>query len=281
MRSILGWSAMAACAFGAIVFRSTTGDASTPSGGGLGWQGRVVVCAGSDRVLRIEPTGRCPAGTTAYTVGVAVGPGTAPDKAADDAGPQIRDLKDRVASLEHELDALRADRGRVGTRVVAPFEVDDAQGKAIFAVGAKPRGFELRSASGIALAAGLADPERGAYFTMQDEKQSNRVAIGVSPNSTPQVALRQAGQRRVLLSISDMGEPSLQLRTPNDVPTVILKLGPTGNGLLQLADGAGDTKVEAGTTKSGTGIVRVYPSTCPAGGGLFAPTCIQGQRMGK
>jgi hypothetical protein len=242
---------------------------------GSATQTGVIVCAGADRLLRIELSGKCPAGTTTYHLVVA-----APNSVSDDDHTAIQDLKSRISALERELSTTRTNKAEVTAHVTAPFEVDDAQGKPIFVVGAGPRGFELRSAAGSPIIR-AEEGEFGPVLRIKNETGASQAVMGIS-GTTPQVVLRTAGKRRAILYVANSGESQLQLLTESEIPVTALTTGVSGNGSLKLYSSGGDLNVGAGTTAEGVGVVQVGPfGACIGRMAPLVSDCIKGHKQAK
>ncbi len=230
-------------------------------------QGDFVVCVGADRVLRLEPTGKCPANQTSYRIIDLAGSGPAPGG--------VSSLEKRLASLEAFVRDVGQKTGN-GRKITAPFEVTDGNGKTIFAVTTEPRGFQLFLANGqpVAVVAARAEGD-GAYFKAFNPEKTRTIAVGVVENMA-EVTLRDGSALRGLFFIDDGGKPMLQLSS-RTTPVATLHEGSGGAGHLQLLSPAGTPTVEAGTIASGVGLVRAGPRfTCTGKGGLAAPDCIMG-----
>lgn len=237
----------------------------------------AVVCVGADHVLRVDPSGKCPSGASRFNLVVGNGgdAGNGDDKAV------MRELKSRVAALEQDVQSMRGDHGRAASRVAAPFEVDDKDGKPILVVGLGARELEIRAPSGRPVLVAGMNNDGGTLLRTQDESGGSQVVLGVSPSKTPQVVVRRDGVRRGILYVNEDGLSQLQLMTKGEIPTVFLTQGQTGNGLLRLSNAGGDMRVEAGTTRNDRGTVQVGPFTaCVGSGGLLPPSCLMGNTTG-
>jgi hypothetical protein len=247
---------------------------ATVAAGPFRSQPGAVVCVGADRVLRVEPSGKCLPGATRFNLALVNGGGEAnngDDKAA------IRDLKSRIGALEQSVQQTSTDHGRVPSRVTAPFEVDDKDGKPILVVGLGARELEIRGPSGRQVFVAGMSNAGGTLLRAQDEAGGSQVVLGVSPSKTPQVVIRRDGVRRGVFYVTEDGLSQLLLMTKAEIPTVFLTQGPSGNGLLKLYNTGGDLRVQAGTTHDDRGSVQAGPFTaCAVSGGLLPPSCLLG-----
>ena len=268
MRSLRGWTTPAL-----IVAACTATLAARP----FYSQSGAVVCFGPDHVLRVDPSGKCPSGTSPFNLATG---GGAEDPSNNDKA-LIRDLKSRVAALEQDILGMRSDHGRVPARVAAPFEVDDKDGKPILVVGLGARELEIRAPNGRPVLIAGMNADGGTLLRTQDESGASQVVLGVSPSKTPQVVVRRDGVRRGILYVNEDGLSQLQLMTKSEIPTVFLTQGQSGNGLVRLYNAAGDMRVEAGTTRSDKGTVQVGPfAACVGSGGVLPPSCLMGNPTG-
>lgn len=239
----------------------------------------AVICVGGDHVLRVELSGKCPSGSSRFSM-AALNPSADAVEAANDRA-LILELKSRVAALEQDALEKRNDHGHAANRITAPFEVDDKDGKPILVVGLGARELEIRAPSGRPVLVAGMNNDGGTLIRTQDESGGSQVVLGVSPSKTPQVVVRRDGARRGILYVSEDGLSQLQLMTKTEVPTVFLTQGQTGNGLFRLYNAGGDMRVEAGTTRNDRGTVQVGPFTaCAGSGGLLPPSCLMGSPTG-
>ena len=124
-----------------------------------------------------------------------------------------------------------------------------------------------------------------------------RVVLGMAKDETPNVVLYSRDNRFRGAMMGDVEHPQIVLGssagtaalmmnktggvlqfTNNTSPIVTLGLSENGNGRLQIADAAGTTMVEAGTSANGFGIVRAGPQFGGPVGSLTIPWHIQGRK---
>jgi hypothetical protein len=267
---------------------------------GAGGDG-VHVCVGADRVLRLERSARCAAGSTEYYLAevepeLADAPGDEKAGTADLAALQQRvaTLSERLAvanqqaaALSQRMAALEAapkppapagKGGQAASRVVAPFEVVDQAGKAIFAVRPEPRGLVLLDSQGrqVVLASALAE---GGFFKARSGDGSLETVMGVNNKYAGFVLRGTGGKSRGSFAITEDGKPILNMTNDNFVTVVALTQGSTGGGYLALGNAEGASTVEAGTTPEGVGLVRAMPNGNPGAGLVGMPgTFILGRK---
>ena len=124
-----------------------------------------------------------------------------------------------------------------------------------------------------------------------------RVVLGMTKDETPNVVLYTRDNRFRGAMMGDVETPQIVLGSSagtatlmmqktggvlqfsnNTNPIVTLGLSEGGNGRLQIADAAGTTMVEAGTSATGFGIVRTGPQFGGPVGSLTIPWHIQGRK---
>jgi hypothetical protein len=226
------------------------------------------VCVGDDRVLRHQPTGPCPSGTTGYELALEADelglPPGEDGKASEQRVEELRLKLDLLSSklMEVQKELATAAAVRAGGKVVAPFEVVDQTGKMIFRVRQDPRGFEMATASGASVAWGSA-LEAGGVFKTRSSASFPEVVMG-SAGAFGGFAIRDAEQRgRTSLSLTN-GKPSLEMNNENYVGIVAITQGASGGGLVQLGNATGNAMVQAGTTSGNCGKVETFPTRPPA-----------------
>jgi hypothetical protein len=251
---------------------ATAVAAQAPTGGRL--------CVGSDRLVRYQGAGPCPAGQTEYVPGV---PG---EKAATGESSQVAELRQKLdfvgkklADLEQA--AAESKEGETfagkGLKIRAPFEVVDDADKTIFAVRADPRGLILVDGQGRTMVAASALAEGGFVKALAGDG-SLQTVMGVN-GKVAAFVLRQGGQTRGTLAIAEDGKPVLNMSNDNLVTVVALTQGKSGGGYLSLGTATGASAVEAGTTPQGVGLVRALPVGNPGAGLVGMPgTFIVGRR---
>ena len=233
-----------------------------------GEQTSLQVCVGADRVLRHQPSGACPSGTTGYELSLEGGEiELPPDDESKASNQRLEELRLKVDMLSSKLMDVQKELGnaatvRAGGKVMAPFEVVDDAGKMIFRVRQDPRGFEMAAASGVSVAWGSA-LEAGGVFKTRSSATFPEVVMG-SSGSLGGFAIRDGEQLgRASLTLTG-GKPSLELSNENHVGIVSITQGSSGGGRIQLGNASGDAMVQAGITAGNCGKVETYPLRPPA-----------------
>jgi hypothetical protein len=235
---------------------------------GLEEKPSVHVCVGDDRVLRHQPNGPCPSGTTGYELAVEADElGLPPSEDGKASEQRLEELRVKLDILSSKLTDVQKELAnaatvKAGGKVMAPFEVVDQAGKMIFRVREDPRGFEMTTAAGQAVAWGSA-LEAGGVFKTRSSASFPEVVMG-SAGTFGGFAIRDAEQRsRASLTLTN-GKPSLELANENHVGIVSIMQGSSGGGHLQLGNAAGAAMVQAGITAGNCGKVEAYPLRPPA-----------------
>jgi hypothetical protein len=264
-------------------------------------QPQLHLCAGSDRVVRVEPSGRCPAGQTAYTVAAAV-PG-APDQQAQladisrrlaaleqaggaananaSAPAQVSDLAARLRAVEQQLSRPQPSpaSGGVGNTVRAPFTVVDADGKPIFRVNNTTRSFNLLDQAGHVVALGSAI-EGGGFFKVLTPS-SSRVGVLGAVGDESVLQLRdgaEAADNRLSLVMAKDGKPVVLILNDDHTGVVALSQGTSGGGLIQVDNAAGDVRLEQGVLPDDVGAIHAGPQFNCAPKTFTVPDCIAGHK---
>jgi len=245
----------------------------------------IHVCVGVDRVLRFAPGTSCPAGQASYNLALDGTQPNAPDE--DKSLPnQINDLKktidflrDRVSNLEKEVGKPNKNESAVEHIVHAPFYVMDKSGKPIFTV---TDGVGTQAMGRVRVGRGSGD-NYGVWVA--NAGGTPVLAFSEAKDGAGAVSAYDKDGRR---SVQAHGGEGVALFSPSGKSVVgmgyneaslergILQL----SGIFQIFDGAGQTMVEAGTTKKdGVGVVRVGPGAkCVPMGPLRVGDCIMGRR---
>lgn len=228
----------------------------------------LQVCVGDDRVLRHQASGSCPAGTTGYELAVEA------DELGLPPGDEGKASEQRLEELRVKLDMLsaklmdvqkelgNAEKVRAGGKVMAPFEVVDEAGKTIFKVRDAPRGFEMVTAAGQAVAWGSA-LDAGGIFKTRSSGSFPEVVMGSAGNYGGFVIRDAEQQARASLALTD-GKPTLDFSNENYAGIVSIRQGSSGGGHIQLGNAAGNAMVQAGITAGNCGKVEAYPLRPPA-----------------
>lgn len=105
--------------------------------------------------------------------------------------------------------------------------------------------------------------------------------IGAIMSGTGQIHVAGPGGQTLATMVAEKDQGAFSVRSASG--TTIARMGEgTGGGLFQLADQAGNAKVEAGIHTSGVGLVRVYPLGSPSAGMIGMPaTFLIGRAGGK
>lgn len=236
--------------------------------------GSAQVCVAADRTMRLASGTTCPSGQTGYRVVLAGSPG---NPAGDDKGSaaQVTELKktvdflkDRVASLEHEVATVA--QVKAGGKVMAPFEVLDHSGKLIFRIRDDRHGFEMANAAGqtVLWASAL---DGGGVFKTRNAAGFPEAAMGSVAGMGGFVLRDGQDADRASLTLSG-GKTSLDLRNDNHINIASLHQGSTGGGALQLGAASGESAVQAGVASGGKcGRVEALPRTNPGRQMVGAP----------
>jgi hypothetical protein len=233
----------------------------------------IHVCAAEDGILRLaEGSTTCPAGQKSLYLAKPGAPTTKnAEQKADES--QSESLQRRLANLEQRIKELEAaaNRGELGNRVVAPFEVVDRAGKRIFAV-EQPFGATLVSVfnrdSEAAGATIGATPQGGYFFAMSaSDSHAELSALG----SYSGVTVVENDVTRVDLG-RDKGKGTYRLKFFTSAGKDVAGIGQsadTNGGLVVIQDAAGKTRAGMGITPDGKGAISVRNSSETTIAGLF------------
>lgn len=243
MMILLGAGVMAAIA---VVWSSVAGLAQETTG-------TVPVCVGADRVLRfVEIERNCRAGELRFMLASA----TVGSKSEESEG------KKPAKKPNQSSNQSPSTRDGVPTKVTAPFEVVDRQGRTIMRVqeptSDSSRGVYIFNDKGSDVASVYVLRSGGGSVKVRNsEGNSGRYAVMAYPADGPSFAMK--GDNDQFLAVAD--KDGFVWYNNKGLPAVKLGAGESGNqGLLEIADGNGKAVVEAGSLQGGRGIVRVYPS---------------------
>jgi hypothetical protein len=170
------------------------------------------------------------------------------------------------------------------TRVQAPFEVVDRQGRPIARIldwSDQSGGVYAYNAAGkIVAVLGPINSQNGGRVAVYDG--SGRAFAGTLAYSPEGAAIelpRGFNEHGILINA---GTGELNIYNTQGYASVALKTGQSGAGRVTLGDVAGNTVVEAGSTAAGIGIVRVGPRLGGTSGvtqsGLLLPNAIVGRK---
>jgi hypothetical protein len=256
--------------------------------------GEVHVCIGEDRALRLtgamEP---CAGGQRRFTLKEAgvepLEPHEPGRERAHDAEPKgAAVLKERLADFDRRLDVMevQSERGELGNKVVAPFEVIDRDGKVIFRV--EEEAVRLYNGAGKAVAQMRAN-EDGGYFLGVSADAELVAAIGVSGQMAG-VMLTEGGVTRL-----DLGRHktagSYRLRVFGPAGQSIAGIGERpdiGVGTTYVADGTGQIRAAMIVQEEGKGQIYINNRSGTmvlaateglTGGGLLEIMNASGDRM--
>lgn len=180
---------------------------------------------------------------------------------------RVKTLEQRLASLERALESKNAESNKAGAQTVrAPFVVVDENGKTLFRVDVAPGSNRARAAVGDP--AGMhvhlgPNVEGGATVAiMNNATDGNLYLIGSAKNSY--IGIKN--ERRVI-SLSANTESAI-MQILNGSGNAVITLRGQNNGIFQLSNEAGETRVSAGVLPAGTGAVRAGPGSAPTGPGI-------------
>ena len=245
----------------------------------------IHVCVGADLVLRFSPKGAaCPQNQVGYDLSLDVNEPKPPKE--DEPPPKevvelqktVDFLRDRVSNLEKELGKHDKNESDVAHIVRAPFHVVDKSGKPILtvtddAVKQATGRVRIGRGSGDNYGVSIANPA-GTLVAGLTEASNGAGGLGLYD---------QAGK----LSVRGIGGLGVQLYSPSDkeIASFGFKDDTHDSGHLwmhgnfELVDGSGLAIVEAGTSPSGVGVVRVGPAKkCVPMATLRVPDCIIGRQ---
>jgi hypothetical protein len=172
------------------------------------------------------------------------------------------------------------------TRVQAPFEVVDRQGRPIVRIlewGSTAGGgvYAYNRSGNVAAILGAMTNLNGGRVSVFDgsARVSDAASIGFPEGGAYMTLPRGADEEGVQIS-GATGE--INIFNTQGYASVALKTGVSGAGRLTLGDVAGSTVVEAGSTVDGIGIVRVGPRLGGTSGmtkaGLVLPNALVGRK---
>lgn len=231
----------------ALVWLSVTGAAQETGN-------TVPVCVGADRVLRfVEDEKNCKVGEQRFLLASV----TAESKSEE---PEPKKPPAKKPDQSPEKDSSNSNG--LPTKVTAPFEVVDKQGRTIMRVqeptSGTGRGMYLYNDQEHIVAGVGASPSGGGRVGVRDSTGGvdQYVAMGLS-GSGPYINLTRDNGKLLAALDSD----GLVFYNNNGLPAVSLGAGESGNkGVFKIADENGTAVVEAGSLQGGRGIVRVWPS---------------------
>ena len=217
--------------------------------------GAIHVCAANDGVMRLAQGSECPAGQTSLYL---ARPGTvsAERPPNDDlaAKQKIADLEKSVAELER-----MSDRGELGNRAEAPFEVKDRDGKVIFKV---DTGYvKLYNRVGKAVAEILAS-DSGGGFQALSASADLQASMGVGEVHPASVMVTQGGTTRLSLGRAKQ-EDRYALIVSGSAGKMVAGMGQNledGNGVILVADQGGVYKAGLSVLQNNHGAVAVNNS---------------------
>ena len=232
----------------ALVWLSVTGAAQETGN-------TVPVCVGADRVLRfVEDEKNCKVGEQRFLLASV----TAESKSEE---PEAKKPPAKKPDQSSEKDSTNRDG--LATKVTAPFEVVDKQGRTIMRVqdstSDTSRGVNIYNDQGrVAAHVGVLISSGGGRVMARNSGGDVSRYVQMSyPAEGPHFAMK-GDNDKLLLLINSLGSVWYN---NNEVPAVSLGAGESGNkGVLKVADENGTAVVEAGSLQGGRGVVRVYPS---------------------
>lgn len=182
----------------------------------------------------------------------------------DNKEKQMANLERRLAALERNPSGGKG-RGDApaGSRVRAPFVVEDDDGDVIFRVvgGKSPRLFIGNEKGGnIEFGTGAAG---GGVVRVRDGDGDDRILLVASQGHGE---IRAVSDKQTAVLTSGLSYTSAALRLiVGDTPTAVVGAGSTGNGHMTLSGPSGDIAVLAGLNNEGVGMVKVGPAQRTSG----------------
>lgn len=256
--------------------------------------GEVHVCIGEDRALRL--TGAmvpCPGGQRRFTLKEA---GVEPmephepghEPAHDPAPKSPAGLQERLADFDRRLDVMemQSERGELGNKVVAPFEVFDQAGKVIFRV--EEEVVRLYNRAGKAVAQ-MRAKEQGGYFFGVSADTDLAAAIGVSGEKAGVVLTENGVDRLELGRHPTAGSYRLRVLGPAGQPIAGIGARPDiGAGTAFVSDETGGIRAAMIVQEEAkgqifinnrSGVMVLAATEGLTGGGLLEIMNASGDRM--
>ena len=213
-------------------------------------------CVDSQKVLRMVPlNATCPSGQRSLVLKHAGDPDLDPEKRKDtkstDLSPAdkaiLAGLDRRLKSLEN-MNCTMPGKGRV----VAPFELKDANGKRIFYVDNNALG--LFNSDGKAVARISATPQGGLFVA---EGGNSLAFFGIS-DTVAGLGLRENKQLRVELGRNpEYGNYRLNFRSAPGQTIAGIGIAADNQGMILIRDQSGNTKASMGISQAGAGLIEV------------------------
>jgi hypothetical protein len=245
-------------------------------------QGALIhVCVASDRVMRLAQAAQCPSGEKDLYFRKAGGAGGVKrDNSSESDRARIATLEERIRNLEES-----ANRGELGNKVKAPFEVTDRDGKRILRV-TEERKVELYNGDG-KIVAGLVASESGGRFVALSSRNDLTAGIGAFEKYAG-MRVNENGSARIDLGRDDeKGTYRLKVFAPGDALVAAVGQSAAGTGIAIVGDTAGTIKASMLLAESKRGTIRIENSnglplaelTEGAHGGLLQITNSSGEPM--
>jgi hypothetical protein len=217
--------------------------------------GTIRVCVAQNGVMRVVPfSAACPQGQRSLLLQKA-------DSTVDLDQPKekksenglidktiLEDLNRRLNKLEN-MDC-GASLGK--SRVLAPFEVVDRDGKRVFSVIEKAVG--LFNSNGQPVARMVASPQGGLFVA---DGESNNAFFGIS-DTVAGLGVRENHQLRVELGRNlQFGNYRLNFRSGSGESVAAIGVPDANTGLAAIHDQSGKTRASIGLTKNGMGLIEI------------------------
>jgi len=219
--------------------------------------GTVHACVSQDGVMRVVPfSAVCPSDQRSVLL-------QKPDSTVDVDQPKDKKKTEPPSQVDkailddlgHRLSKLEnLDCSSIGkSKVVAPFEVVDRDGKRVFLIDNNAAG--LFNDSGQAVTKVIADPQ-GGLFTATDG--STMALFGMSDTITG-FGVKENGQLRVDLGRNArLGNYRLIFNSASGQQVAAMGVSPENNaGLATVGDPSGKTKATLGLTKNNAGLLEI------------------------
>ena len=213
-------------------------------------------CVGGDKVLRMIPLdATCPSGQQSLVLKHAGDPDLDLEKPKDakstDLSPADKAILEGLDRRLKSLETLNCTMpGK--SRVVAPFELKDANGKRIFYVDGNAVG--LFNSDGNPVARISATPQGGLFIA---EGGENKAFFGIS-DSVVGLGLRENKQLRVELGRNpEYGNYRLNFRSASGQTIAGFGIAADHQGMALIRDQSGNTKASMGISQNGAGLIEV------------------------
>ncbi len=229
----------------------------------------VDACANADGTLRlVEPGEACQAGERRVRLRQ---PELEDPKDEPKEDPRLLGLQQRVGDLEE-----KAAKGRLmASRVIAPFEVTNDEGKVIFKVEVGYVWFN--NAEGKTVARVVMN-DSGGYFQAVSATAKLQTVLGAADNKV-NLFIQENDKTRINLGRNDSGQYGFRVYEPGGKMVAGIGQSTAGDGVVTVNDLQGNQRAAMYVQPKAGGIVEVLNSTGKGVASLFATQAGNGQML--